>query len=150
MTTSIERTGFQITKEDKRFVGWHMLVAVASLLVGSLFGPLQVLEFSGVDWYQYIEPLFESYYQGLTIHGVLNALVWTTFFIVGFTNLVVSKGLERPTSETQSDRVLGHARWPGHDCRAAATRRGNRSLHLLRTAEGQLGLLRRPHPGGGR
>ena len=29
-------------------------------------------------------PIFSYYYQALTLHGVLNALVFTTFFIVGF------------------------------------------------------------------
>lgn len=96
MTTAIERTGYQITKQEKRFIGWHILVAVISILIGSLFGPLQALEFSGLDLYQYLDPVFESYYQGLTIHGVLNALVWTTFFIIGFTYLAVVRGLERP------------------------------------------------------
>ena len=105
MTSSIQRTGYQITKEDKRFIGWHMLVAIVALLIGSLFGPLQALEFSGWDLYKYLSPLLESYYQGLTIHGVLNALVWTTFFIVGFTHLTTVKGLERPLSHPRLNRV---------------------------------------------
>jgi cytochrome c oxidase subunit 1 len=37
----------------------------------------------------------KSYYQGLTAHGVLNALVWTTFFIVGFLTFASSRSLER-------------------------------------------------------
>jgi cytochrome c oxidase subunit 1 len=96
MTISIERPTRELTDAEKRFVGWHMLVAIIALLVGSIFGPLQALQFSNVDLYQYIEPVIRSYYQGLTLHGVLNALVWTTFFIVGFTTLVVIKGLGRP------------------------------------------------------
>jgi cytochrome c oxidase subunit 1 len=96
MTISIERTTRELTDSEKRFVGWHMLVAIVALLVGSIFGPLQALQYSNVDLYQYLEPVIRSYYQGLTLHGVLNALVWTTFFIVGFTTLVVIKGLGRP------------------------------------------------------
>ena len=96
MTISIERPTRELTEAEKRFVGWHMLVAIIALLVGSIFGPLQALQYSNVDLYQYIEPVIRSYYQGLTLHGVLNALVWTTFFIVGFTTLVVIKGLGRP------------------------------------------------------
>ncbi|MDH3248141.1 MAG: b(o/a)3-type cytochrome-c oxidase subunit 1 [Acidimicrobiia bacterium] len=95
MTISIERSTRELTDSEKRFVGWHMLVAIIALLVGSIFGPLQALQFSNVDLYQYLEPVIRSYYQGLTLHGVLNALVWTTFFIVGFTTLVVIKGLGR-------------------------------------------------------
>lgn len=105
MTLSVKKTGYQISKEDKRFIGWHMLVAVLALLVGSLFGPLQALEFSGWNLYQYLSPLLESYYQGLTIHGVLNALVWTTFFIVGFTYLATVIGLGRPLSHPRLNRV---------------------------------------------
>ncbi len=104
MTISAERTGYQVTPEDKKFIGWHIFVAIASLLVGSLFGPLQALEFSGLDLYQYIAPLLENYYQGLTIHGVLNALVWTTFFIVGFTYLTTVKGLGRSLATPRLNR----------------------------------------------
>jgi cytochrome c oxidase subunit 1 len=96
MTISIERPTRELTDAEKRFVGWHGLVAIIALLVGSIFGPLQALQYSNVDLYQYLEPVIRSYYQGLTLHGVLNALVWTTFFIVGFTTLVVIKGLGRP------------------------------------------------------
>ncbi len=98
MTLSIDRESYQLTREEKRFVGWHLLVAIVALFVGSLFGPLQSFEFAGLDLYKYLEPVIRSYYQGLTLHGVLNALVWTTFFIVGFTTLTTIKGLGRPLS----------------------------------------------------
>ena len=91
-------TGYDLTPTEKRFILAHVYVAISALFVGSLFGPLQSFEHSGVDFYQYIEPVIKSYYQGLTLHGVLNALVWTTFFIVGFTNLTTIKGLGRPLS----------------------------------------------------
>ena len=90
------RPEYQLTQQERRFIGWHLIVAIAALSIGSLFGPLQAFEYSGLDLYKYLKPIFQSYYQGLTLHGVLNALVWTTFFIVGFTNLVVIKGLGRP------------------------------------------------------
>ncbi|MGE0726918.1 MAG: cbb3-type cytochrome c oxidase subunit I [Acidimicrobiia bacterium] len=95
----------QLTKGERRFIGAHLAVAIAALGVGSLFGPLQALEFSGVDLYQYIDPLFKSYYQGLTIHGVLNALVWTTFFITGFTTFTVIRGLGRPLAKPVINKV---------------------------------------------
>ncbi|MDY7101759.1 MAG: b(o/a)3-type cytochrome-c oxidase subunit 1 [Actinomycetota bacterium] len=96
---------YEMTRAEKRFVGYHIWIAVAALTVGSLFGPLQALQYSNVDLYQYLEPVFKSYYQGLTIHGVLNALVWTTFFIVGFTNLTTIKGLGRPLSHPHINRI---------------------------------------------
>ncbi len=91
-------TPYQLSPSERRFVGIHIIVAITALLVGSLFGPLQAFQFSGLDLYPYLEPVIQSYYQGLTLHGVLNALVWTTFFIVGFTNLTTMRGLERPLS----------------------------------------------------
>lgn len=105
MTISAEKTRYQLTAREKRFIGWHILVAVLALLVGSLMGPLQAFEFSGLDLYQYLEPVLKSYYQGLTIHGVLNALVWTTFFITGFTTLTTIKGLGRPLTHPTVNRI---------------------------------------------
>ena len=97
--------GYELTREEKRFVAGHVYVAIAALTVGSLFGPLQSFEYSGVDFYGLLDPVIKSYYQGLTIHGVLNALVWTTFFIVGFTTLAVIKGLGRPLSHPTINKV---------------------------------------------
>jgi cytochrome c oxidase subunit 1 len=89
-------TGYDLSQDEKRFIGQHMFVAIAALTVGSLMGPLQSFQFGGLDLYPYLEPVIASYYQGLTLHGVLNALVWTTFFITGFTTLTTVKGLRRP------------------------------------------------------
>ncbi|MEL6981067.1 MAG: b(o/a)3-type cytochrome-c oxidase subunit 1 [Actinomycetota bacterium] len=94
-----------LTDAEKKFVGYHIAIAVAALMVGSLFGPLQAFQFSGFDVYPWLDPIIRSYYQGLTLHGVLNALVWTTFFIVGFTNLTTMKGLGRPLSHPRINRV---------------------------------------------
>ncbi|MCL4116627.1 UNVERIFIED_CONTAM: hypothetical protein GTU68_028868 [Idotea baltica] len=74
-------------------------------MIGSLMGPLQSFQFSGLDLYPYLEPVIKSYYQGLTLHGVLNALVWTTFFIVGFTAFTTMKGLGRPLSHPKLNKV---------------------------------------------
>ncbi|MFM8322807.1 MAG: b(o/a)3-type cytochrome-c oxidase subunit 1 [Chloroflexota bacterium] len=87
---------YKLPVSDKRFIGWHLIVAITALAIGSLFGPLQAFEHAGWDLYPYLQPIFKSYYQGLTLHGVLNALVWTTFFITGFLTLTVTYGLKRP------------------------------------------------------
>jgi cytochrome c oxidase subunit 1 len=89
-------TTYQLSDKEKKFVSLHLLFAILALAIGSLFGPLQALEHSGLDLYPYLQPLFKSYYQGLTLHGVLNALVWTTFFITGFLTLTLTFGLKRP------------------------------------------------------
>jgi len=95
----------QATREEKRFIGHHLLVAIIALSIGTLFGPLQAFEHAGLDIYPYIAPVIKSYYQGLSIHGVLNALVWTTFFITGFLNLTTIVGLGRPLRTPRLNRV---------------------------------------------
>ncbi len=87
---------YELTAQEKKFIGWHLVVAVAALAIGSLFGPLQAFEHAGWNLYPYLRPFIKSYYQGLTLHGVLNALVWTTFFITGFLTLTTIYGLKRP------------------------------------------------------
>ena len=82
---------------EKKLVSAHVLVAVVALTLGTLFGPLQALEHMGFNLYQPLVKVgLQSYYQGLTLHGVLNALVFTTFFITGFLTLAVVRGLEKP------------------------------------------------------
>ena len=97
--------GYQLTRWERRFIGGHLLIAIIALGIGSLLGPLQALEFSNVDLYPYLEPVLKSYYQGLSLHGVLNALVWTTFFIVGFTTFTTIKGLGRPLSHPRINQA---------------------------------------------
>ena len=88
---------YQVTRQDKRFISWHLFFAITALAIGSLFGPLQSFQYATkTNLYVYLKPLFQSYYQGLTLHGVLNALVWTTFFITGFLTLTTIYGLKRP------------------------------------------------------
>ena len=90
-------TTYQVSAGEKKFIGWHLLIAVIALSIGSLFGPLQAFQSAtSTDLYKYLKPIFQSYYQGLTIHGVLNALIWTTFFITGFLTLTTIYGLRRP------------------------------------------------------
>ena len=103
---------YEISKTDKRFIGWHIFIAVTALTIGSLFGPLQALEQAGIDLYPKLDFLFihmnampSAYYQGLTLHGVLNALIWTTFFITGFSTLAVIRGLKRELAYPLLNRI---------------------------------------------
>jgi len=97
-STNSASINYEMTGGEKRFIGWHMLFAILALAIGSLFGPLQAFEHAGLDIYAqpWFQVLFKSYYQGLTLHGVLNALIWTTFFITGFTTFTTIYGLKRP------------------------------------------------------
>ena len=65
--------------------------ATLALFIGTLFGPLQALEHAQpaapgllLNFYPFIKNVLSSYYQGLSLHGVLNALVWTFAFTAGF------------------------------------------------------------------
>jgi cytochrome c oxidase subunit 1 len=50
----------------------------------------------GVDVFPSLAPVIRSYYHSLSLHGVLNALVFTTFFICGFLPFMTSRALGRP------------------------------------------------------
>ncbi|ADY25377.1 Cytochrome-c oxidase [Deinococcus proteolyticus MRP] len=64
----------------------YVITAFVALLIGVLIGPLQALNYAGINVYDnhLLKLLVKSYYQGLTLHGVLNALVFTQFFISGW------------------------------------------------------------------
>lgn len=83
-------------KTEKKLVGWHIVLALSSLSIGAFFGPLQAWEHAGWNLYPAMQPYIASYYQGLTLHGILNALVFTTFFITGFLTYITATSLDRP------------------------------------------------------
>lgn len=81
---------------ENRITAWSLGVAMTALFIGGSMGPLQKLEHVGINWYGALNNLgITGYYQGLTLHGVLNALVWTTFFIVGFFTYALVRSLNR-------------------------------------------------------
>ncbi len=84
---------------EERLTSWFVGVAIAAVAVGMLIGFLQSLEHAGIDVYPYLQPFIHSYYQGLTLHGVLNALVWTTFFICGFMIYIAVHAYKRPLTQ---------------------------------------------------
>lgn len=84
----------ELLKHERFQVGAHMFVAFLALLLGLLMGPFQT--FRRAPALQWPTPIFSYYYQALTLHGVLNALVFTTFFIMGISYFVVQRSLQRP------------------------------------------------------
>lgn len=83
---------------EKRVSLAFMLTGLLALSAGVFLGPLQALNYAGVDFYQYNLPFLESYYQGLTLHGVMNAIVFTTFFITGLLLYLPARALDlRPS-----------------------------------------------------
>ena len=90
---------------ENRLTGAYLVVALAALFGGVLTGVFQALEHAGVNLYPRLTPFIQSYYHGLSLHGVLNVLVWTTFFICGFMQFIATRALDRPLAS----RRLGWA-----------------------------------------
>ena len=68
---------------EKKATLYFLVLGFLALIVGSLFGPFQALNYGNVDAYPLLKrllPFVQSYYQGLTLHGVLNAIVFTQLF----------------------------------------------------------------------
>lgn len=108
--TGADRQRF--AKEDSALVLAHLLFAFGALLLGGIAGVLQGLVRGGMITL----PAEIGYYQLLTAHGVLMALVFTTFFIIGFLYSGVAK--------TLGGRLLPQARrlgWAGFVLMAAGT-----------------------------
>lgn len=86
----------ELQKPLQRIVLIELLVPLALLLFGAYHGVLQVLYRAGII--RATSVLGIEYYQGLTLHGVINAIVLTTFFAVALGNVLVSQELESPLS----------------------------------------------------
>ncbi len=97
------QAAFSLSREERKLIGWHLAIAVIALSIGGFFGPLQALNWGGFDYYPLMQKIgIKNYYQGLTLHGVLNAIVWTTFFIMGFLAFNVIFGFKRPLASIKA------------------------------------------------
>ena len=74
----------------------ELLIPLLLLLFGIYHGVLQVMYRAGVIRASSFAGI--DYYQGLTAHGVINALVLTTFFAVAFGHALVAQELKLPLS----------------------------------------------------
>ena len=86
----------KIQKSLKPVILTELLVPLALLVFGIYQGVLQTLYRAGIIRASSFGGI--EYYQGLTAHGVINAVVLTTFFAVAFGNAVVSQFLGVPLS----------------------------------------------------
>jgi cytochrome c oxidase subunit 1 len=80
----------------RRLTAAYLAVALLALLGGVLTGLAQGLEHAGINVYPALAPVVRSYYHGLSLHGVLNVLVWTTFFICGFLPFIAVEAFGAP------------------------------------------------------
>jgi cytochrome c oxidase subunit I len=108
MSTPIvaESSGFELPESQLRTIKWNIYFGFIVLSVGVIFGLDQALNYARVDLIKHY-PIVHSYYQGLTIHGVLNALVLTSAFANGFVALTTARGLGRKLN----DSLLTLALW---------------------------------------
>lgn len=56
------------TYPEKKVTLYFLVTGLIMLLVGLAIGPLQALNYAGIDVYRYI-PILKSYYQGLSCTG---------------------------------------------------------------------------------
>jgi len=79
---------------DDRLVRWQIYLGFAALFLGIIMGLFQAIDRANVDVYNSVG--LQSYWQGLTLHGVLNVLVFTFAFNAGFLTYVTTRSLGRP------------------------------------------------------
>ena len=86
----------EMQKALQKIILIELLVPLGLLLFGTYHGVLQVVYRAGVIRASSFGGI--EYYQGLTAHGVINALVLTTFFAVALGHALVSQELDAPLS----------------------------------------------------
>ncbi|HEY8272060.1 MAG TPA: cbb3-type cytochrome c oxidase subunit I, partial [Pseudobdellovibrionaceae bacterium] len=71
----------------RKIIIFELVFPIVLLIVGIYHGLLQFLYRAG--WLRQVSFGGLEYYQGLTLHGVINAIVFTTFFAVAFGNALI-------------------------------------------------------------
>lgn len=88
----------QISKSLKRLIYWELGIPITLLSIGIYHGLMQTVYRSGVIHESNFAHL--DYYQGLTLHGVINAVVLTTFFAVAFGHATMTFYLKKEINKT--------------------------------------------------
>ena len=78
----------QVSKTFKRVIFLELAIPTALLILGIYHGLMQTIYRAGVLNDTSFAKL--DYYQGLTLHGVINAIVLTTFFAVAFGHVTMA------------------------------------------------------------
>jgi cytochrome c oxidase subunit 1 len=79
-------------RAENRVIVAHVYTATAAIALGAIFGVFQGFARTSV----FSAPAWFDYYRILTLHGVLMALVFTTFFITGLSLFVTYRSIPRP------------------------------------------------------
>ncbi len=86
-----------LSQSNRKIILWEIIIPIVLLILGVWQGLLQTLMRAGIIR----DSAFGlEYYQGLTLHGVVNAIVLTTFFAVAFGNAVMEYYLKRKLNAT--------------------------------------------------
>jgi len=91
----LDPAGFALPEEQKRWLRWTIYIGYVALTAGIFHGLAQAVSYANVDILRFF-PGLKGYYQGLTAHGVANALVFTFAFSNGFLPLMIARALGRP------------------------------------------------------
>jgi cytochrome c oxidase subunit 1 len=83
-----------VSRADLHPIKWQFYLSLTGLFLGLVMGLLQALERLDVNLYN--EVGLETYYQGLTLHGVGLAIVFTFTFGNSFLSLATMRGYGRP------------------------------------------------------
>lgn len=94
-TVVADPRGFELPGGQKRLIRWTVYVGYFALFAGVAHGLAQALSYANVNILQYF-PALRSYYQGLTAHGVANALFFTFAFSNAFLPLMTARALGLP------------------------------------------------------
>ncbi|MFC4101973.1 b(o/a)3-type cytochrome-c oxidase subunit 1 [Paenibacillus xanthanilyticus] len=102
---AIQDTLFRFSRKDANLILAHFGFSFFALFLGAIAGLLQGLQRNG-----YIDlPGAIGYYQLLTVHGVMMALIFTTFFIMGFLYSGLARTLDGDlTSGARSFAWIGY------------------------------------------
>jgi cytochrome c oxidase subunit I len=97
MRTSIvlDPTGYHLPVDQRRIIRWTIYIGYFALVAGVFHGLAQALSYAGIDILRFF-PGLRGYYQGLTVHGVANVLIFTFSFSNGFLPLMTARALSRP------------------------------------------------------
>ena len=85
---------FAVPRLSRILMTIEVVLPLVLLILGIYHGFVQALYRAGII--QSADFLGLGYYQGLTLHGVVNAVVLTTFFGVAFGNAIMQYYLQRP------------------------------------------------------
>ena len=93
--TVLDPAGFDLPESQRRWLRWTIYIGYVALTAGIFHGLAQALSYANIDILRFF-PGLRGYYQGLTAHGVANAIVFTFAFSNGFLPLMTARALGRP------------------------------------------------------